>query len=83
MADGKVDVIISDLAIKNIENANKMLGETYKLILKINEQSRNGKSSGSSGGGTSDSDAANRRAVEKLKLQDQELRLQKKLIQSE
>ena len=84
MADnkGQVDVVISQLAIDNIAKANAALDKTLANILAINKASRSGS------GGTSPNDAekinaSNKASTERLKLADQTLILNKKLLQSQ
>ncbi len=81
--DGSVSVIIQQQAIDNIAKANKALEQSLKLILDINKASRGGSASGTSPADAEKVNAANRAATQRLKIADQTLVMQKKLLQSE
>jgi hypothetical protein len=81
--DGSVDIIIQKQAIDNIAVANAALEKTLKLILEVNDASRKGASSGGSPNSAEKINKANQASIQRLKLADQTLVMQKKLVQSE
>lgn len=80
--DGSVDVLIQQQAIDNVAVANKELEKTLKLTLEVNKASRGGKA-GSSPNDAEKINNANKASTERLKLTNQTIVMQKKLIQSE
>lgn len=80
--DGSVDVLIQQKAIDNIATANAALEKTLQTILAINKASRGG-SSGSTPNQAEKINEANKASIQRLKLADQTLVMQKKLVQSE